>query len=135
MADTEGTDMREQADAAAQPISERIVAESVIAALAADAALRTPGVVRLEPGLAGLLRRVTSVGGRLTRTAGVRVHYDGDIPVIHLDLVISGDRQAAAIGVATQRAVADSVIANTDLPVPVVTVSILDIEVGSRIWR
>lgn len=135
MTDTEGTGRMQPP---AEPITERIVAESVVAALAAEAALRTPGVVRLEPGLAGLLRRVTSVGGRLSRTvnptAGVRVHYDGDIPVIHLDLVVSGDQQAAAIGVATQRAVADTVIAN-DLPVPVVTVSILDIEVGSRIWR
>jgi uncharacterized alkaline shock family protein YloU len=138
MADTEETDMREPQPI--PPTAERTVDESVLATLAAHAALGTPGVVRLEPGLAGLLRQVTRVGGRLAGTAtpaaGVTVRYDGDIPVIHLDVVISGERQAAAVGVATQRAVADAVTANTGVPEPVVTVSILDIELGARarVW-
>src|ERR1700761_7248005 len=103
MSDTGWTDMTEPVHTQA-PEAERTVDESVVAALAAHAALRTPGVVRLEPGLAGLLRRGTRGGGRFTGTvppaAGVTVHYDGGIPVIHIDVVVSGDRQAAAVGVA-----------------------------------
>src|ERR1700743_1542946 len=78
----------------AAPATERILGDAGMAAVAAHAAVRTEGVVRLEPGVAGLLRQATRAAGRLAGidsapTAGVDVHYDGDIPVIHLDLVVS----------------------------------------------
>jgi uncharacterized alkaline shock family protein YloU len=118
----------------ARSSTERVVGEAVIAAVAAHAAVRTEGVVRLEPGVTGLLRQAAGrlTGGNAAPTAGVDVHYDGDIPVIHLDLVVSGARPVAEVGAAIQRAVAHAVIEGTDVPEPVITVSVLDIELGGR---
>jgi uncharacterized alkaline shock family protein YloU len=116
---------RKPQGSAARPATERVVGEAVIAAIAAHAAVRTEGVVRLAPGLFRL------------PTAGVDVHYEGDIPVIHLDLVISGERPVAEVGAAVRRAVTDAVTADADVAEPVITVSVSDIELGAgdRVWR
>jgi len=119
------------------PRAERLITEPVVAAIAAHAAARTPGVVRLEPGVVGVLREITRIARRwagLAVTApveGVRVRFDGDAVGIHLDLVVTADRQAAATAVAAQRAVTEAVTANTGISAPVVSVSILDIDIST----
>lgn len=122
------------------PQAERIITEPVIAAIAAHVATRTPGVVRLEPGVVGVLREMTTIVRRRAGFAvtapveGVQVRFDGDAVRIHLDLVVTADRQAAATAVAAQRAVAEAVTASTGISAPAVSVSILDIDIdiGTR---
>jgi uncharacterized alkaline shock family protein YloU len=120
------------------PRAERPITEPVVAAIAAHAAARTPGVVRLEPGVVGVLREITRIARRWAGRAvtapvdGVQVRFDGDAVSIHLDLVVTADRQAAATAVAAQRAVTEAVIANTGISAPVVSVSILDIDISAR---
>lgn len=118
------------------PGCEAQVATHVIAAIAVRAASAVSGVVRLEPGLAGLV-------GSLVRTArgqlkgvdpapvdGVRV-TDGPAGLrIEVDLVTSGQDQVAAVAARVQRAVATEVLAATGLTVAGVLVSVLDVELS-----
>ena len=110
------------------------IATQVIAAVAARAAAATSGVVRLEPGIVGLV-------GSLVRTArgqlkgvdpapvdGVRVTEGPAGLRIEVDLVTSGQDQVAAVAGRVQRAVATEVRAATGLPVAEVVVSVLDVE-------
>jgi uncharacterized alkaline shock family protein YloU len=119
------------------PRAERIT-EPVVAAIAAHAAARTPGVVRLEPGVVGVLREITRAARRwaglagTTPVEGVQVRFDDDAVGIHLDLVVTADRQAAGTAVAAQRAVTGAVTAHTGISAPVVSVSILDIDISTR---
>jgi uncharacterized alkaline shock family protein YloU len=120
----------------AVPGCEVRIANPVIAAIAARAAATTSGVVRLEPGLAGLV-------GSLVRTArgqlrgvdpapidGVRVTGDPSGLRIEVDLVTSGQDQVAAVAGRVQRAVAAQVRAATGLAVAEVAVSVLDVELA-----
>lgn len=118
------------------PGCEAHVASQVIAAIAVRAATGTSGVIRLEPGLVGLVGSlVRTARGQLTRvdpapTDGVRVTSDQDGLHIEVDLVTSGQDQVAAVAGRVQRAVARSVHDATGLPVAEVTVSVLDVELS-----
>ncbi|MBN6042063.1 Asp23/Gls24 family envelope stress response protein [Amycolatopsis sp. 195334CR] len=115
---------------------EWVIGEPVVAAVAAAAAAGVPGVVRLEPGVFGL---VGSLGRTLRQqvkgldpapTEGVRVSYEGNESVrVEVDLVLSGAGQVAAVAQAVQRAVAGAVAAATGLAVAAVSVAVLDVEV------
>jgi uncharacterized alkaline shock family protein YloU len=116
------------------PGCEAHVASQVIAAIAARAATGTSGVIRLEPGLVGLVGSlVRTARGQLTGvdpapTDGVRVTDESDGLHVEVDLVTSGQDQVAAVAARVQRAVARSVRDATGLPVAGVTVSVLDVE-------
>lgn len=120
----------------AAPGCEAHVANQVIAAIAASAATGTSGVVRLEPGLVGLVGSlVRTARGQLTGvdpapTDGVRVTNDEDGLHIEVDLATSGQDQVAAVAQRVRRAVARSVHDNTGLTVAEVTVTVLDVELS-----
>ena len=111
------------------------IAEAVIAGVAADAALNTPGVVRLEPGFTGLLANLVHTARQRWHGVdpvpldGVRVRIAGGRRRIHVGVVLSGADPAAVVGRAVQRAVARAVPEQTGVPVSEVFVSIIDIEV------
>jgi len=117
-----------------------VIREPVLAAVAAEAAVKVPGVLRLQPGLPGLVTgamraaRERLTGRPLSATEGVHVDVDtapdGTVTAarLTLDLVISAQDQAAAVAASVRRTVAASVTAATGIPVASVTVTILDIE-------
>ncbi|WP_280235165.1 Asp23/Gls24 family envelope stress response protein [Nocardia cyriacigeorgica] len=116
-----------------------LIEPPVIAAVAAHAALATAGVVRLEPGVRGLLTTLVRAGRQRwlgtdpAPSEGVRVRRteDGRL-LVQIDAVIAGDRHAGEVGRAVQRAVAAVVRAQTGQRVDEVVVSILDIEPEPR---
>ncbi|GAA4538499.1 Asp23/Gls24 family envelope stress response protein [Amycolatopsis samaneae] len=118
-----------------EPRAEFVIADPVIASVAARAAVETPGVVRLEPGLRGLVTAWTRAARQRWKgldpapADGVRARRadDGTLTV-SLDLVTSAVDQAAAVAQAVQRAVVQAVAEQTGLTVDEVSVSILDIE-------
>ncbi|MFE3443526.1 Asp23/Gls24 family envelope stress response protein [Nocardia sp. NPDC059180] len=111
----------------------------VVAAVAAHAALSTPGVVRLEPGVRGLVTTLVRAGRQRwlgtdpASSEGVRVRRteQGRL-LVQVDVVIAGDRHAGEVGRAVQREVATVVRAQTGQNVDEVVVSILDIEPEPR---
>lgn len=116
------------------PNIEFVVADAVIAGIAARAAAAVPGVSRLEPGVRGLVARLARTGMRLwtgrdaAPSDGVRVMRDDDTLNIHVDLVISAGCRAGEVGVTVQREVSRVVAEQTGVGVDAVTVVILDIE-------
>jgi uncharacterized alkaline shock family protein YloU len=118
-------------------VFEWVVGASVTAAVAVRAAAEVPGVVRVEPGLIGLVGSVVRAARQRIKgldpapTEGARVEFDqvggGQAVRVEVDVVISGQDQAAAVGRAVQRAVACAVTEATGLPVTGVRVSIIDI--------
>ncbi|RSN63312.1 hypothetical protein DMH01_12045 [Amycolatopsis sp. WAC 04182] len=126
---------REQAPA--RPLVETVISPPVIAAVAAHAAARVPGVVRLEPGLRGLAGSLTRIARQRIKgldpapTEGVRAFVEHDPPDVRveIDLSLSGLDQAAATAQAVQRAVGKAVTEATGLTPSAVSVSILDIEI------
>jgi uncharacterized alkaline shock family protein YloU len=125
---------------AAGPAWETVIAREVVAAIGAHAAAATPGVVRLETSVGGL---VTSLG----RSAWHRIAGITPAPVtgtsatvagtearLRVEVAVSGDRPAAATAAAVQRSVARSVTAGTGLCVAGVSVAILDIVPAGQ-WR
>ncbi|MET7990337.1 Asp23/Gls24 family envelope stress response protein [Amycolatopsis sp. NPDC005232] len=118
--------------------AEYVIADPVVASVAARAALDTPGVVRLEPGLRGLVTAWTRAArGRWqgldpAPIDGVRVRgVEGGLSV-EVDVVTSAFDQAAAVGRAVQRSVTRVVAEQTGLAVDAVVVSIVDIELERR---
>ncbi|MFB8278043.1 Asp23/Gls24 family envelope stress response protein [Nocardia colli] len=116
-------------------VSEVRIEAPVVAAVAAQAACAVPGVVRLEPGVRGLVSSLVRVGKqRLTNTdpaasEGVRVRRSaGGALSVQVDVVISADRPAAVIGHAVQQEVSRVVFEQTGQTVDEVSVTILDIE-------
>jgi uncharacterized alkaline shock family protein YloU len=120
------------------PLFEYEVGASVVAAVAVHAAAGVPGVVRVEPGLVGLVGSVVRAARQRIKgldpapTEGARVEFDragggGRTVRVDVDVVISGQDQAAAVGHALQRAVASAVTQATGLPVAEVGVSIIDV--------
>ncbi|TVT21382.1 Asp23/Gls24 family envelope stress response protein [Amycolatopsis acidiphila] len=113
---------------------EWVVEEPVVAAVAADAARRTPGVARLEAGVGGLVRawgraKWQQVKGITPAPAeGVLVELGGDAVRVRLSIATSGDAQAAAVARAVQHAVYRAVTRDTGLAVDEVSVTVLDIE-------
>lgn len=118
--------------------SEWVFDEAVLAAIAADAAVRTPGVARMEPGLPGLLDRFRRgmherLGGlERAPSAGVRATVVDGAVRIHLDLAVSGSAHAATVARYAQHAVAEAITAATGLTTSEVTASILDVELGAN---
>ncbi|GHF33819.1 putative alkaline shock family protein YloU [Amycolatopsis bartoniae] len=115
---------------------EWIVEEPVVAAVAADAARRTPGVVRLETGVGRLVRewgraRWQQVKGLTPAPAeGVLVEPAGDAVKVRLGIATAGHTQAAAVARRVQREVRGAVRRDTGLDVAEVSVAVLDIEPG-----
>jgi uncharacterized alkaline shock family protein YloU len=126
--------------APAGPAWEAVIAREVVAAIGAHAAAATPGVVRLETTVGGL---VTSLG----RSAWQRIAGITPAPVtgtsatvadsqarLRVEVAVSGDRPAVQTAAAVQRSVARAVTASTGLRVTGVSVAILDIVPAGR-WR
>ncbi|SDW62894.1 Uncharacterized conserved protein YloU, alkaline shock protein (Asp23) family [Amycolatopsis xylanica] len=120
------------------PETESVIAEPVIAAVAAHAATTVPGVIRLEPGLRGLAGSVVRTARQKIKgldpapTEGVRVTVENGEVRLEIDLTSSGFDQVAAVGQAVQRTVARAVADATGLTATAVVVSIVDIEGGLR---
>ncbi|WET81594.1 Asp23/Gls24 family envelope stress response protein [Amycolatopsis sp. QT-25] len=121
--------------APAGQLTETVISPPVIAAVAAHAAAKVPGVVRLEPGLRGLAGSLTRIARQRIKglepapTEGVRAFVDQDGVRVEIDLSLSGLDQAAATATAVQRAVSRAVTEATGLTPSAVSVSILDIEI------
>ncbi|WP_351224471.1 Asp23/Gls24 family envelope stress response protein [Streptomyces sp. NPDC002133] len=125
-------------DKARVPRSQWVIAEPVIAAVAARAAVGVPGVVRLEPGLTGLASRMTrsarqKINGLTPApTEGVTAmgdHSAGPSTLrVSIDLVTSGQDQAGAVARAVQREVTRAVGDATGLTPQAVVVSVMDID-------
>ncbi|WP_158879425.1 Asp23/Gls24 family envelope stress response protein [Amycolatopsis anabasis] len=119
-------------------LTEFVISDTVVAAVAASAAAATSGVVRLEPGLLGLVgswgRAAKQRWKGLTPAPadGVTVDIEDGVVSVRVELSVSGQDQAAAVGQAVQRAVARAVTDATGLPVASVSVSIMDIEPEER---
>jgi uncharacterized alkaline shock family protein YloU len=124
----------------AAPQFECVVGASVVAAVAVHAAAAVSGVVRVEPGLVGLLGSVVRAARQRTKgldpapTEGARIEFeqadsenDETTVRMEVDVVISGQDQATAVAHAVQRAVAGAVTEATGLTVAEVGVSIIDI--------
>lgn len=116
-------------------VSDVVIETPVVAAVAAQAACATPGVVRLEPGVRGLVSALVRVGKQRLTVAdpapseGVRVRRSTSGALsVQVDVVISADRMAAAVGHAVQEEVSRVVFEQTGQTVDEVSVSILDIE-------
>ncbi|MEU3622188.1 hypothetical protein BS329_39245 [Amycolatopsis coloradensis] len=123
--------------APAGQLVETVIAPPVVAAVAAHAAAKVPGVVRLEPGLRGLAGSLTRIARQRVKglepapTEGVRAFVEHDPPDVRveIDLSLSGLDQAAATAQTVQRAVSRAVTEATGLTPSAVSVSILDIEI------
>jgi uncharacterized alkaline shock family protein YloU len=119
------------------PLFECVVGAPVVAAVAVRAAAMVPGVVRVEPGLVGLVASVVRAARQRIKgldpapIEGARVELervgDGHTARVEVAVVISGQDQAAAVGRAVQRAVAKAVTETTGLTVAAVGVSIIDV--------
>ncbi len=121
-----------------ETLGEAVIGDPVIAAIAAHAATSVAGVVRLEPGVSGLVTALTrSVRQQIkglnpAPTEGVRVQRrqaesGATVMSLEIDLVTSTQDQAAAVGRAVQRAVTKIVFDATGLLPAEVRVSIMDI--------
>ncbi|HEY1916495.1 MAG TPA: Asp23/Gls24 family envelope stress response protein [Streptosporangiaceae bacterium] len=112
------------------------IRESVVAAIAVHAATQVPGVLRMEPGLSGLVTSVTrSLRQRLAGVdpapaEGARAEIDDGKVWLDVAVAVGRQDQAAAVGQAVQRAVAQAVRDATGYPVGEVAVSILHIDPG-----
>ncbi|MGN2641736.1 Asp23/Gls24 family envelope stress response protein [Nocardia takedensis] len=111
-----------------------VVEDRVLAAVAARAALATPGVSRLEPGMRGLVSSLVRVGKQRWTGAepapaeGVRVRRDGAALSVHVDVVLTAGRRVATVGAAVQQEVSRVVAEQTGQQVTAVTVAVTDIE-------
>lgn len=113
---------------------ESVISAPVVAAIAVDAANRLPGV-RVQPGLTDLVGSITRLARQRAKgldpaaTEGVRVRFPSeDSTSIEIDIVLSGQDQAAVAARLVQQAVAGAVADATGLVVVAVQVSILDID-------
>ncbi len=114
-----------------------VIGESVLAAITVRAATAVPGVVRVEPGLTGLVASVARTARQRLKgldpapTEGVRVTVEHDLAgasSVRLTVAVAVRGRAVEIGAAVQRAVAASVAASAGVTVSAVTVSIMDID-------
>lgn len=118
------------------PETELIVADAVIAGVAARAAILVPGVARLEPGVLGLVGHLARtsrqlwIGQEPVGSAGVRVRRAGGLLGIQVDLALTASGHVGEVGRAVQQAVARAVTEHTGADVDEVTVWVLDIEPG-----
>lgn len=115
------------------PFAEVRVAEVRIAAAAADAARGTPGVLRLQPGIWGLVQQLgrdlwTRVTARpYPDIAGVDVSVASDTTTVDITLVCDGHRPAAVIAGEVQRNVHRAVLEICEIVPTRIAVHVLDI--------
>lgn len=114
---------------------EDFVTEIRAADAAARAARAVPGVVRLQPGVLGLIRQLAAqafeqvTGQRLPDIAGVQADLvDPDAVRIELRLVVDGGYQAGAVGAAVHDAVTAAVPTSVDRLVTAVVVHIVEVQ-------
>ncbi|MEV6238690.1 Asp23/Gls24 family envelope stress response protein [Lentzea sp. NPDC051838] len=111
---------------------ETVVSAPVVAAIAVHAAERVAGV-RVQPGVAGLVGSVVRVarqqikGLRPAPVEGVRVRWAGAAVLLEVDVVISGEDQAAAVARAVQRSVRALVPELAGVEVESVLVTVVDV--------
>ncbi|MBF6326916.1 Asp23/Gls24 family envelope stress response protein [Nocardia transvalensis] len=121
---------------AVAPQIEYVVADAVIAGVAARAAAAVPGVLRLEPGVLGLVGHLARSGRQLwtgqesAPSPGVRVRRAGGWLNIQVDLAMSAGARIGEVGQAVQQRVARAVTEQTGVEVDAVAVAVLDIEPG-----
>ncbi|MEU7477806.1 Asp23/Gls24 family envelope stress response protein [Lentzea sp. NPDC042327] len=113
-------------------VLETVVAAPVVAAVAVHAAERVPGV-RVQPGVAGLVGSVVRSARQQVKgltpapVEGVRVRYADAAVLLEVDVVISGEDQAAAVARAVQRSVRAAVPRLTGVEVASVLVTVVDV--------
>ncbi|MEU4669402.1 hypothetical protein AB0F91_15795 [Amycolatopsis sp. NPDC023774] len=117
--------------------AEYVIADPVVASVAARAALDTPGVVRLEPGLRGLVTAWTRAArgrwqGWIPRRSTGCACAASKVGCRSRSTSFSAFDQPAAVGRAVQRSVTRVVAEQTGLAVDAVVVSIVDIELERR---
>lgn len=106
------------------------------AAAAADAARATAGVVRLQPGIWGMVARLTrdmwerATGTPYPDTAGVDVDLHGDTVAVEVAFVLHAHYRATTVVQDVQRAVRAAVTAATGLDVSTVSVRITEIDLS-----
>jgi uncharacterized alkaline shock family protein YloU len=128
-----------------QPVNQQVSSRTVryntevaAASAAADAARATPGVVRLQPGLWGLVQQLSremwerATGTRYPDIAGVEATLDADGTAVHLDIsmVLHSGHNATAVSAAVQESARIAVTALTGLAVTTVTTHITDIDLA-----
>jgi uncharacterized alkaline shock family protein YloU len=119
------------------PANETVITREVVAAVSAHAAAATPGVVRLETSVGGLLAGLgRSARSRIAGITPYPVHgttatVTGDKVTVRVEVAVSGGQRAADTAAAVQRSVARAVTAGTGLTVAGVTVAILDVVLGA----
>lgn len=125
-----------------------VVVEVRAADAAARAARAVPGVVRLQPGVFGLLAQLAAqaferaTGLAVPDIAGVQADLvprpadrppAGERPVrIELQIVVDGGYQAAAVGAMVHKAVTESVPVAAGVPVSEVRVHIVEVDPDLR---
>ncbi|WP_219418697.1 Asp23/Gls24 family envelope stress response protein [Pseudonocardia nigra] len=113
---------------------EHVVTQVRAADVAARAARAVPGVVRLQPGVWGLVRQLAAeafeqaTGQQLPDIAGVQADLDDDGVHLELQIVVDGGYRAGTVGAAVQHAVTAAVPAAIDRAVTAFTVLIVEIE-------
>lgn len=121
---------------------EVVLEESVVAAVAAHAARRTPGVLRVETGFAGMvqqlavrLRHQVRAGqgedGRPADTGGVDVELVAGHAEVHVDLALHAEVPVTACAHEVQRRVVQALLTDVGLVSVRVSVSVLDVALGA----
>ncbi|WP_024799572.1 Asp23/Gls24 family envelope stress response protein [Nocardia sp. BMG51109] len=116
------------------PATEVVVADAVIAGVAARAAAAVSGVLRLEPGVLGLVGQLARSGKQLwtgvesAPSGGVRIRRAGAWLKIHVDLTVSAGSTVAVVGRSVQEQVTRVVAEQTGVTADEVSVTVLDIE-------
>lgn len=123
-------------------VGQRLVLEVRAAEAAAQAARAVPGVVRLQPGVFGLLGQLAAraweraTGRGLPDIGGVRAELDDrrtEDPTLRVDLqlVVDGGYQAAAVAADVQLAVPAAVTDAVGVLVTVVLVHVVEIDLSA----
>jgi len=119
---------------------EVVVDGAVAAAVAAHAARGVPGVLRLEPGMSGLLSDIAArarhqvrpgAAGEPAPTEGVVVELDGAAATVHVDLALHPGDAVVDVAHRVQSAVAEAVRRDAGLQVRAVSVSVLHIDTAA----
>ena len=130
-------------DDAAQPVAQTgkavqiVVAEVVVAKLAADVAARTPGVARLEPGVGGVLTQFGRWGREQVTGVpelpheGVRAQLDAGGARVYLDVVTEGTWSTHLVAHRLRDAVADAIPRLLGVSVVEVGVTVLSIDTAA----
>lgn len=115
--------------------TERAVREVRAADTAARAARAVPGVVRLQPGVWGLVRQLGAqafervTGHGVPDIAGVDVELVGDDAVgLDLRIVVDGRHRAATVGAAVRHAVSTTVPPEHGFRVVSVAVHVVEVQ-------